>query len=64
MLRPTNASIGFLFQNYALWPHMTVEKNIAFGLENLKWDKPRIKARVTELLDKTQDHPVQRPVSQ
>ena len=42
--------VGFLFQNYALWPHMTVYQNIAFGLENLKWDKKRIRARVDELL--------------
>ena len=49
---PDKRNVGFLFQNYALWPHMTVEKNISFGLENLKWDKPRIKARVTELLAK------------
>ena len=43
-------NIGFLFQNYALWPHMTVYQNIAFGLENLKWDKARIKERVKEML--------------
>ena len=42
--------VGFLFQNYALWPHMTVTKNIAFGLENLKWPKDKIQARVDELL--------------
>ena len=29
-------NIGFLFQNYALWPDMTVDQNIDFGLENLK----------------------------
>lgn len=40
-----------LFQNYALWPHMTVYKNIAFGLENMKWDKEKIRKRVEELLD-------------
>ena len=28
--------VGFLFQNYALWPHMTVYKNITFGLNNMK----------------------------
>ena len=28
--------VGFLFQNYALWPHMTVYKNITFGLQNVK----------------------------
>ena len=48
---PAKRDTGFLFQNYALWPHMTVYRNIAFGLENLKWDKDKIKARVDELLD-------------
>ncbi|OHD23983.1 MAG: ABC transporter [Spirochaetes bacterium GWB1_59_5] len=47
---PDKRDVGFLFQNYALWPHMTVEQNISFGLENLKWDKPRIRARVDKLL--------------
>ena len=47
---PDKRDVGFLFQNYALWPHMTVEKNISFGIENLKWDSARIKARVAELL--------------
>ncbi|MDR1636129.1 MAG: ABC transporter ATP-binding protein [Treponema sp.] len=47
---PNKRDVGFLFQNYALWPHMTVEQNISFGLENLKWDKGRIKTRVNELL--------------
>lgn len=42
--------IGFLFQNYALWPHMTVYQNIAFGLENLKWPKDKIKERVDEMM--------------
>ncbi len=47
---PSKRDVGFLFQNYALWPHMTVYKNIAFGLENLKWSKEEIRARVDELL--------------
>ena len=34
-LSPAKRDVGFLFQNYALWPHMTVEKNITFGLENV-----------------------------
>ncbi len=42
--------VGFLFQNYALWPHMTVVQNISFGLETLKWKKSDIKARVDEML--------------
>lgn len=32
--------VGFLFQNYALWPNMTVYQNIAFGLENIKEEMP------------------------
>ena len=47
---PDKRDIGFLFQNYALWPHMTVYKNIAFGLENLKWPKSKIEERVREVL--------------
>ncbi len=47
---PSKRGVGFLFQNYALWPHMTVYQNIAFGLENLKWPKDKIKSRVAELL--------------
>lgn len=46
--------VGFLFQNYALWPHMTVYKNIAFGLENLKDDMP-VKASEYYRLTKIQD---------
>ncbi|MCR4577796.1 MAG: ABC transporter ATP-binding protein [Clostridiales bacterium] len=49
-LPPNKRDIGFLFQNYALWPHMTVYQNIAFGLEMLKWDKKRIQDRVQEML--------------
>ena len=49
--RPQVRRVGYLFQNYALWLHMTVYKNIAFGLENMKWDKEKIRKRVEELLD-------------
>ena len=49
-ISPAKRDVGFLFQNYALWPHMTVYQNIAFGLENLKWKKPEIKQRVQEML--------------
>ena len=34
--------VGFLFQNYALWPNMTVYENIAFGLSNIKEELPKI----------------------
>ncbi len=43
-------NIGFVFQNYALFKTMTVFGNIAFGLKIKKWDKPRIEARVAELV--------------
>ena len=49
-ISPAKREIGFLFQNYALWPHMTVFQNIAFGLQNLKWSKPEIRKRVDEML--------------
>ncbi len=48
---PAKRDVGFLFQNYALWPHMTVYQNIAFGLENLKWSKAAINERVQEMLE-------------
>lgn len=44
--RPTN----MMFQSYALFPHMTVEKNIAFGLEQDKLTKGEIDTRVQEML--------------
>lgn len=37
---PNNRHVGFLFQNYALWPHMTVYKNIQFGLANVNQEMP------------------------
>ena len=52
LVTPANKVLTtILFQNYALWLHMTVYKNIAFGLENMKWDKEKIRKRVEELLD-------------
>lgn len=42
--------IGFVFQHYALFKHMTVHQNIAFGLEISKWAKTKIQRRVDELL--------------
>lgn len=49
-----NRNIGFVFQHYALFKHMSVRKNIAFGLEVHKVPKPRIKAKVEELLSLVQ----------
>src|SRR3954454_8914660 len=43
--------VGFVFQHYAAFPHMTVWDNVAFGLKVAKTDKDTTKARVGELLD-------------
>ncbi len=47
-------NIGFVFQHYALFKHMTVRQNIAFGLEIRKAAQNKIKARVEELLELVQ----------
>ncbi|MEN9246264.1 MAG: sulfate ABC transporter ATP-binding protein, partial [Thermostichales cyanobacterium SRBZ-1_bins_19] len=49
--RVQERNIGFVFQHYALFKHMTVRQNIAFGLEIRKLPKPEIEKRVNELLD-------------
>jgi sulfate/thiosulfate transport system ATP-binding protein len=46
-----NRNVGFVFQHYAAFKHMTVYKNVAFGLEIRKWPKDKVRARVTELLE-------------
>lgn len=50
-LRIQKRKVGFVFQHYALFKHMTVEKNIAFGLEIQKWNKTQITKKVAELID-------------
>ena len=53
--------VGFLFQNYALWPNMTVYENISFGLSNIKESMPKINfeaknnARLAEILGNSAD---------
>jgi putrescine transport system ATP-binding protein len=49
-LAPYERPVNMMFQAYALFPHMTVEKNIAFGLEQDRMPKARIRARVEEML--------------
>src|SRR6202041_3332697 len=48
--RPQERGIGFVFQHYAPFAHMSVRENVAFGLRIRKRPKPEIKARVDELL--------------
>ncbi len=42
--------IGLMFQDYALFPHLDVERNVGFGLKMEGWDRDRIEARVREVL--------------
>jgi multiple sugar transport system ATP-binding protein len=47
-VQPKNRDIAMVFQNYALYPHMTVYENMAFGLHNRKFSKSEADARVRE----------------
>ena len=56
-IAPKDRDIAMVFQNYALYPHMTVRENIAFSLKVAKYPKDKINRRVEEaakLLDLTQ----------
>jgi multiple sugar transport system ATP-binding protein len=48
-LPPKDRDIAMVFQNYALYPHMTVEQNLAFGLQQRKTPKDEIRRRVSEV---------------
>jgi iron(III) transport system ATP-binding protein len=48
---PWKRDVGMVFQNYALWPHLSVARNIAFGLEERRWPRERIRERVREMLE-------------
>jgi len=50
-LPPWRRNLGMVFQNYALWPHMTVRKNVAFGLEERRLPRPEINRRVDAVLE-------------
>jgi ABC-type Fe3+/spermidine/putrescine transport system ATPase subunit len=49
-LPPEARGTAMMFQSYALWPHMTVADNIAYGLRMRNWKKDAIAARVEEML--------------
>ncbi len=49
--RPRDRGIAMVFQNYALYPHMTVEKNISYGLKNMKVPSAEIKKKVDWAID-------------
>jgi len=50
-LPPWERNVGMVFQSYALWPHMSVAKNVAFGLEERKVARAQINSRVMEALE-------------
>ena len=49
-VEPENRRVGIVFQNYALWPHMTVAENVGYSLRVAKVAKPELERRVKEAL--------------
>ena len=49
-LPPNRRGAGIVFQNYALFPHMTARENVAYGLQAQRWPRARIAPRVDEML--------------
>ena len=49
-LDPAKRNIGMVFQNYAIFPHLTVKKNVAFGLQNRRMPKDQIEAQTEKFL--------------
>ncbi|HSB53494.1 MAG TPA: ABC transporter ATP-binding protein [Gemmatimonadales bacterium] len=56
--RPYERQIGMVFQNYAIFPHLSVEKNVAFGLEQHRVPRAEIPERVTRALEMVRLDPV------
>ncbi|MBX7042442.1 MAG: ABC transporter ATP-binding protein [Ignavibacteria bacterium] len=52
VLTPQNRNVGVVFQNYALFPNMTVFRNVAYGLEVRKFSPSEIRRKVGEVLEK------------
>jgi iron(III) transport system ATP-binding protein len=64
-LPPHRRNTGMMFQSYALWPHMTVAKNVAFGLEERKVATAEIERRVREALASVKmEHLAERKINQ
>ena len=62
-LEPHKRNTGMMFQSYALWPHMTVAENVAFGLEERRVARDEINRRVGEALESVHmgDYAARRP---
>ena len=55
---PEQRNMSMIFQSYALWPHLTIAENVAYGLEVRKLSKAEIAKRVGAILDTTQLSPL------
>lgn len=53
-LPPHRRDTGMMFQSYALWPHLNVAENVAFGLEERRLPRAEVRTRVAEALDRVQ----------
>lgn len=53
-LRPNRRPVNMMFQSYALFPHMSVQANVAYGLEMEKLPSAEVKRRTAEILEKTE----------
>ena len=53
-LPPEQRDVGMVFQNYALFPHLTVQQNLAFGLEMRKIPAPEMATRIANVLEMVQ----------
>jgi ABC-type Fe3+/spermidine/putrescine transport system ATPase subunit len=57
LVEPENRQVGMVFQDLALWPHMNVYENLAFGLKAKKVSKKERRERIDEILEKVQMTP-------
>jgi len=51
MIDPAKRNIGMVFQNYAIFPHLSVKNNVAFGLKNRKYPKDKIESETQKFLE-------------
>jgi iron(III) transport system ATP-binding protein len=51
MVDPSKRNIGMVFQNYAIFPHLSVKRNVAFGLKNRKYPRDRIESETQKFIE-------------
>ncbi|MEI6874755.1 MAG: ABC transporter ATP-binding protein [Spirochaetota bacterium] len=51
LLDPSKRNIGMVFQNYAIFPHLSVKKNVAFGLKNRRYPRDKIESETQKFLE-------------